>query len=113
MKISLTVTELWCVQECLKKINERGITWKLRKRKQSFLCMTRRRDQIHILIKLHEDIPNGYGVMLCTRILEKINQRSITWKLRKGEQSFLCATHRPDLENKNGGTIILVRNTSS
>ena len=32
-----------------------------------------------------------------TRILEKINQRGITWKLRKGEQSFLCVKHRPDL----------------
>ena len=27
----------------------------------------------------------------------KINQRGITWKLRKGEQSFLCTTHSPDL----------------
>ena len=35
--------------------------------------------------------------MLRTRILEKINQRGKTWQLRKGEQSFLCATHRPDL----------------
>ena len=40
--------------------NQRGITWKLRKEKQSFLCATRRRDLIHILIKLHEDILNGY-----------------------------------------------------
>ena len=27
----------------------------------------------------------------------KINQRDIPWKIRKGEQSFLCATHRLDL----------------
>ena len=27
----------------------------------------------------------------------KKNQTGITRNLRKGEQSFLCATHRPDL----------------
>ena len=27
----------------------------------------------------------------------KINQKGITWKIRYGEQSFLCATRRPDL----------------
>ena len=27
----------------------------------------------------------------------KINQRGTAWKLRKGEQSFLCATRCPDL----------------
>ena len=42
------------------KINQRGITWKLRKGEQSFLCATHRRDLIYIPIKLHEDIPNGY-----------------------------------------------------
>ena len=42
------------------KINQRGITWKIRKGKQSFLCATHRRDLIHIPIKLHEDIPYGY-----------------------------------------------------
>ena len=28
-----------------------------------------------------------------TRIFGKINQRCITWKIRNGEQSFLCVTH--------------------
>ena len=28
---------------------------------------------------------------------KKMYQRGITRKLRKGEKSFLCATHRPDL----------------
>ena len=42
------------------KINQRGITWKIRKGEQSFLCMTHFRDLIHIPIKWHEDIPNGY-----------------------------------------------------
>ena len=46
MKISQTVTELWHVQECLGKINQRGITWKLGKGEQSFLCATRRPDLI-------------------------------------------------------------------
>ena len=39
------------------KINQRGIAWKIRKGEQSFLCRT---DLIHIPVKLHEDIPNGY-----------------------------------------------------
>ena len=60
MKISLTVTELWRVQECLEKINQRGETWKLRKGEQLFLCGTHRPDLIHIPIKLHEDILNCY-----------------------------------------------------
>ena len=38
------------------KNNQRGITWKLKKEEQSFSCATRRRDLIHILIKLHECI---------------------------------------------------------
>ena len=42
------------------KINQRGITWKIIKGEQSFLSVTCRRDLIHILMKLHEDIPNGY-----------------------------------------------------
>ena len=91
------VTELWCVQEYLEKINQRGITWKLRKGEQSFLCATHCCDLpvIHIPIKLHEDIPNGYRVMVCTRIFGK-NQS-------KGH----------NLETKKGRTIILVRDMSS
>ena len=42
------------------KTNQRGISWKIRKGKQSFLCATHPHDLIHIPIKLHEDIPNGY-----------------------------------------------------
>ena len=41
------------------KNDQRGINWKLRKREQSFLCATLRRDLIHILINLHEDIPKN------------------------------------------------------
>ena len=52
-----------------KKINQRGITLKLKMGEQSFLCVTCRLDLIHIPIKLHEDIPNGYGVMEHTRIV--------------------------------------------
>ena len=65
--------------------------------KQSFLCGTRRPDLIHIPIKLHEDILNDYSIMERTRMFDKINQKDITSKLRKGEQSFLCVTHRHDL----------------
>ena len=42
------------------KNTQRGIIWKLRKGLKSFLCATHRHDLIHILIKLNEDIPNGY-----------------------------------------------------
>ena len=38
---------------------------------QSFLYATHRPDLIHIPIKLHEDIPNGYGVMELTRMFRK------------------------------------------
>ena len=41
------------------KINQ-SITWKIRKQGQSFLCMTHRLNLIHIPVKLHENIPNGY-----------------------------------------------------
>ena len=48
------------VQEYLEEINLRGITQKVRKGEQSFLCMVCRLDLMHIPIKLHEDILNGY-----------------------------------------------------
>ena len=59
MKISLLVTELWHVQECLGKMNLRGIAWNLRKGGQSFLSATHCLDLIQIPIKLHEDIQNS------------------------------------------------------
>ena len=40
--------------------NQRGITWKLRKVEQSFLCAKHRPDLIYIPMKLHEDILKGY-----------------------------------------------------
>ena len=65
MKLSEMVTELGSVQYGFEKINQRGITWKLRKGGgggggQSFLCATHCSDLIHIPIKLQEDVPNGY-----------------------------------------------------
>ena len=63
MKISLTLIELRHKQECLEKINQRGITWQLRKGEQLFLCATSHPNLIHIPIKLNEDIPNSYYVM--------------------------------------------------
>ena len=42
------------------KINQRGITQKLRKGEQSFFKVTLCLDLIHIPMKLHEDIPNSY-----------------------------------------------------
>ena len=81
----------------LEKINQRGITWKIRKGEQSFLCATHHCNLIHIPIKCMK-IPQrllSYGAY--KNVWKKINQRGITWKLRKGEQSFLCETHRLDL----------------
>ena len=42
------------------EINQRGITWKIRKGEQSFFCMTHHPDLMHIPIKLHEAILNCY-----------------------------------------------------
>ena len=73
-------------------IIQRGITWKLRKREQSFLCTAHRHDPIHIPIKLHEDTPTITDLWCVQECLEKINQKGITWKQRNGKQSFLCVT---------------------
>ena len=43
--------------------NQRGIIWKLNMGEQSFLRLTHRLYLIHIPIKGHEDIPNGFRVM--------------------------------------------------
>ena len=57
----LNIAKLWRVRECLEKINQSGITQKLREGEgQSFLCTTHHPDLIDIPINLHEDIPNGY-----------------------------------------------------
>ena len=45
------------------KNNQRGITWKVRKGEQLFLCATRRPDIKHIPVTLYEDIPDGYCVL--------------------------------------------------
>ena len=47
----------------------------------------------HIPVKFHEDIYNSYGVY---KIFYN-NQRSITQKVKKGEQPFLYATHHLDI----------------
>ena len=44
----------------MEKNNDRGITWKLRKGEQLFLCATHCSYVIHIPIKLHGDILNCY-----------------------------------------------------
>ena len=91
MKKYIMVTELWCVHDFVYN-NQRGITQKLRKGKQSFLYVTHCLELIYIPIKFCEDIPNSYRVMRCTRIFDiKNNQRSITWKLGEDEQQFLLA----------------------
>ena len=70
-----------------KKSNQREVTQKLRKGQLSFLHATRHLDLIHIegdqpfgmlhtvltsytfAMKFHQDIPYGYLVMVCTRIV--------------------------------------------
>ena len=52
------VTEIWSIQDCLEKLNQRGITKKIKKGEAIILvpcCL----DLIHIPIKLHEDIMNS------------------------------------------------------
>ena len=58
--------------KCLGKINQRGITWKLRKGEQSFLHAACFPYLIPSPIKFHEDILNRYRVMAQTRIFGKI-----------------------------------------
>ena len=62
---------------------------------QAFLCTIHCLDLIHIPLKLHEDISNG--LLSVQECLEKINQRGITGKVGKREQSFFCVICRPDL----------------
>ena len=53
-------------------------------------------DLIYIHLKFHEDIPDGYQVIGRTHFLGEtwyMNRNVITWKLKKGEQSFLRMTH--------------------
>ena len=47
----------------MEKIYQKGITWKLYVGVQSFLRMTHCLYLIHIPIKFHEAVPNGYQVM--------------------------------------------------
>ena len=65
------VIELWLAQECLEKNNQRGITWKLRKGEQSFLCVTCHPNPIHIPIKLHEHNPTVTEIWHIQECLEK------------------------------------------
>ena len=46
--------------KCLEKLNQRGITWKLRKGEQSFSLATCCPNLIHIPIKLHENVLSRY-----------------------------------------------------
>ena len=55
MKIHKMATELWAVQDFFYEF-QRGITQKLRKGEQLFLCGTLCLDLIYISIKYHEDI---------------------------------------------------------
>ena len=48
---------------------------------------------IHIALKFHQAILYGYLVIALTRECEKNNQREVTWKYRKQDQSFLYVTH--------------------
>ena len=57
--------------KCLEKINQRSITWNLRKGEQSFLYASCCPNLILFPIKLHEDIPNCYRVMAQIRMFGK------------------------------------------
>ena len=92
-KIAWRYSELLLNYQVYKNVwkNKRGITWKKR-RGTIIVVPTHHLDLIHIPTKLHEDIPKGYWVMARTRMFGKNNRRGITWKLRKGEQSFMWDT---------------------
>ena len=49
-------------------------------RKQSFLYVKQWLHLIYIATKFHADIPNGYRVMGCAKIVLEINLRDITQK---------------------------------
>ena len=65
---------------------------KIRKETQSFLYVTQCLNLIYIAIKFHYDIPMGYLVMGCAKLVLKNNQRDVTPKLSKGKQTFLYET---------------------
>ena len=74
MKISITVTELWHIQEYWKKSKRHNS--KIKKGEQSFLCRACRPDLIHIPVMFHEDILNGKLVMAHIRIFGIIIKRA-------------------------------------
>ena len=82
MKISQTVSELWGIQLFFGGKKLKGHN--LEKGEQSCLLATHRLYLIHIPTKFHEDIPNSYRVMRCTRM--KITQNKHKKQL-KGHNS--------------------------
>ena len=70
----------------------KGHILKTNKKGKSFMCTTSHLDIIQSPIKLHEDILNGYRVMVCTRIFGK-KLKGHNLEAKKGEQPFLNAPH--------------------
>ena len=60
MKISQTVTELLSLPECLEKKQAKGHNSETKRVEAIILVCDMSPDVIHISIKMHEDIPNGY-----------------------------------------------------
>ena len=58
-------------KDSMKIILSKEVTQKVRKGERSFLYATRRLGLIHIAMKFHFDIPNGYRVMMHARIVGK------------------------------------------
>ena len=58
-------------------------------RKQSFSYVKQWLNLIYIAIKFRYDIPKGYRVMGCAKIVLEIILRNITQKISKGEQPFV------------------------
>ena len=71
----IDISELWSVQDAQDlhkhKNDQRNITLKHRNQKQLLLYVTLLPDQIHISIKLYENIPIGYQVVACKRMYGK------------------------------------------
>ena len=85
------------------KNNQRGITWKLRKWEQSFVCVTCGPYLKHIPIKLHEDSPNHYRTMVQARICGKNNQKGHNFDTKK-----VGTPKGHNFDTKKVGTIIFM-----
>ena len=66
-----------------------SITWKLNRGEQSCLHATHRLNLIHIPITFHEDFPNGYRVMVCTKMRITKNKQKKKHETKKWKAKII------------------------